>query len=963
MMTSTRLSDHLFLANIQLLFWLIFRPSVWRDYINRIEPTLSPDFALADLPAHCQDHSELKRLKLIAFIVQPFCLSVLISLTLIIINLGLWFFIEQWPQIASFISNFINQLFSIIPGLSSNLSTETAPQSATQTGTQFIIPFKSMILGISYGTVLGLIASIISSFMISMGFGLVIGAVGGLFTGLLFGVPGTTGVIAGIWVGIFLVSFASSILISLPANLEKQRLGRQIGAIVMSLSIGGVLLVLGSTFGGTLGSLLQKLPLINITIAQAQIIGMAAAAGFLVGWRLKNKWRWMPTLALFFASMIWFLISVIFHIVELEQAGLFKQFMAGFTGGAVNAILFAILFAIPYTLAKYIAGIEAGIMAGILGCAVTYLSFAIIVNPNDLFLLLGWSFVALVLGLSYQKWLPIILYPVTLAWNYSLYLAQKRHPKRSAILLQRHSAFWDEHQFLPLWGLEKQLTAMYAHDATAVNQAMSDLMAGKQSWAVESAQITLDLKSFAQCKSIEKIGTCFQTLLTSEQLPGATGEWLNRFRKMSQDVDAALTQQGHHQQHAMLGAVLGQLQGLALGADEQRFRTISAQWQGIVAKYADELLSMRELPNPYTFGPPINKKYHDVFVERPDVLTRLKQFLQAYHCPPLLLYGQRRTGKTSLLINLNHLLPSTFVMFFVDCQGPVALSRDHTSFFYNLARTMEDVKDNYPDLELPPLEEDILRTDPFRHFDEWLDQIEEMTGDKTLLLALDEFVTIDEAFDEQLLQPKAILGMFRHIIQHRPRFRLLFAGTHTFVELQHWASYFINVQTVHIGYLSDNEARQLIEQPVKYFPLRYTPEATQRILAITRAHPALIQLLCGELMQLKNGQNVDKRLKVEVDDVENAAEQALRHGAFFFADIEQNQADDTGRAVLRFIASHDEGVFVSRNDLQKQLATNLDSTLTGLMQRELLEKQNDGYRFQVEMIRQWFIKPLFPEEF
>jgi hypothetical protein len=62
----------------------------------------------------------------------------------------------------------------------------------------------------------------------------------------------------------------------------------------------------------------------------------------------------------------------------------------------------------------------------------------------------------------------------------------------------------------------------------------------------------------------------------------------------------------------------------------------------------------------------------------------------------------------------------------------------------------------------------------------------------------------------------------------------------------------------------------------KYFPLRYTPEASQRVLTVTRQHPALVQLLCGDL-------------KVQPDDVEAVIPHALKFGGFFFADIEQSR--------------------------------------------------------------------------
>jgi hypothetical protein len=43
------LHPNLLPASLQLLVWLFFHPSAWRNHIARIDPTLSPNFTLARL--------------------------------------------------------------------------------------------------------------------------------------------------------------------------------------------------------------------------------------------------------------------------------------------------------------------------------------------------------------------------------------------------------------------------------------------------------------------------------------------------------------------------------------------------------------------------------------------------------------------------------------------------------------------------------------------------------------------------------------------------------------------------------------------------------------------------------------------------------------------------------------------------------------------------------------------------
>ncbi|MDF5711346.1 MAG: hypothetical protein PUP90_27660 [Nostoc sp. S4] len=67
--------------------------------------------------------------------------------------------------------------------------------------------------------------------------------------------------------------------------------------------------------------------------------------------------------------------------------------------------------------------------------------------------------------------------------------------------------------------------------------------------------------------------------------------------------------------------------------------------------------------------------------------------------------------------------------------------------------------------------------------------------------------------------------------------------------------------------------------------------------------------------------------------MEAAIPEALQSGGFFFADIQNNQVDATGQAILCFIATQREGAIVSRQSLLQQFA-DADITLKLLLQRE-----------------------------
>jgi hypothetical protein len=900
----------LFIYNWQLLGKLIFSPSHWCRDIAQFDLKLAPDFAFTDLPTHFGPVQGLQRLRYIIFFIQPLWIGIAITLILLLARQSL-----------------------------ENLS-----------------------LGVSYGITVALVAGAVGSFTVSLVYGLIGSVIGGLSTGLIVGFAGKTGNVAAIWFGIFAITMAGSITASLTHTQSPRALGWQLFSILIGLISLAIILF----FGDLLASLVaQQVTLFQFDEAEIRVIGMVTSLGLILGWRLKG-WRWGLTFGLFAGSMMGLSINVGSYIIGEVEPQWLENIIRGILGGAVNAALFVVLFALPYLLALYIADVWAGVIAGILGCAGVYLGFIYYLSPDTSLSPLIGSLIAFILGITQIYWRPIVFYPITAFWNLSLHLAQRRQPDRSCEFFYKHSVFWDEHQFLPLFGLEKQLITLYHSNPDTGREMMRKLAGTAQNWAVVASHRELDLQALARCETIFAIAEVHQSLLTNSDAQEAHEQWLRHFRQGSVDVERALSLPSNAQQQAELKAVVASLNVLGgmiakthTSDIDLRIKEIANHWQTVVEKYIQELDQIQKIPNPYTFGPPLNKRVHDVFAERPEVIRRLQQLLQAHNCPPLLLYGQRRTGKTTLLINMDILLPDNFIMLFVDCQSPIAWAENHASFFYNLSKAMTEAAEKaYPAFTYPALDRAAFQMDAFAEFTNWLIQLEQAVGDKIILLAFDEFVILDAAFSEGRLQLGSVLGMFRHIIQHRPRFRLLFAGTHTFKELQHWASYFIGVQIIHLSYLLENEARRLIEQPIKYFPLRYTPQAVARILALTHSHPALLQLLCSELVQIKDSQLPHQRFQVELADVEAAIPSTLQFGEFFFTDIKQNQIDKLGLRCLNFIAAQGEGAIVSSSQLFPLVASEeeLQNSIEQLLQRELIEeiKEPAGYRFQVELIRRWF---------
>ncbi|OQW93662.1 MAG: hypothetical protein BWK79_09975, partial [Beggiatoa sp. IS2] len=872
-------------------------PSKWQHYLKNVDSTLSPDFALTDLQlAHWQRPS-LKRLLLGGHGLWPLFISSLVYISLQLLEI---------PQDTIILTSCYAFFFSMMSGL-----------------------LGSLTISVAFGIIVGIVGGLSLSLVIGLAGNVIFKMADNIMFAVVFSNPEIQAVFSNsnpyallsVLFGIFTVAVAGSVMQNATIANYDYSPHRQIGSIVIGVFISAFIVLAIVKFISMsvlwIGTIISD----GYGIIYDNLISGVFGLSLTFIWFLPTR-QWRLALLLGLSATLLLAIATLLSN-QFNTPSLSNTVLTGMHFGIENAIMYLLLFAFPYGLAKRIANPWAGVMAGIFASAGLYITFALMTELYPSELILSTTLLALVLGLSINGWRPLLFYPFCAAWNLLLHRADEKRVHSSNSLLYWHSVFWDEQQYLPLWGLEDYLVMITERFPTEGKFALELISNTAQNWAAQKAQIELDARRLQNCHTVEAIGNAHRQLAAGE-LPGPVSTLLRSFSRTSRDVEAALAQESKYNQRLALSVVEEHLDGsireLTRSSEpyNSRFQPIAAAWRRILSDYLrilnEAVENRQEIHSPYVIGIPLTE-HQEIFVGRSDISERIEKLLLDCRCPPLLLYGQRRTGKTSLLNNLGKLLPSTIIPLFVDLQGPASLAKNYEGFLYNIGRAILASAKRHRSLILPPLTRDNLQNDPFTSFDEWLDSIEQhLDADQTLLLTLDEFSALEHAFTKQLLDEVLVLGMFRHIIQHRPRFKILLSGSQTIDEFERWASYLINVQTVHISYLQANEARRLVERPVKDFSLRYEPAASQRVLEITHGHPALIQLVCGEIVAIKNKQPIHERRLARVEDVEMAVPGALQHGRFFFADIANNQVTADGLTMLRFLATHGENTVVMFED-------------------------------------------------
>jgi GAF domain-containing protein len=303
-----------------------------------------------------------------------------------------------------------------------------------------------------------------------------------------------------------------------------------------------------------------------------------------------------------------------------------------------------------------------------------------------------------------------------------------------------------------------------------------------------------------------------------------------------------------------------------------------------VEHFADEvrLLAAEQpfqfIPNPYVVGTPLQEG-SALFFGRADLVAFIEENLAAAHHNNLVLIGQRRTGKTSLLKQLPARLGDGYLPIYLDGQS-LGLDPGLPNFFLALATEIAFALDDRGFSVTPPELND-LADSPAATFERaFLPRVREAIGARHLLLLLDEFEELEAAVRRGNLDP-SIFGFLRHMIQHTDNLSVIFCGTHRLEELvsDYWSVLFNISLYRHVGFLERGEAERLIQEPVALFGMRYDDLALEKIWRVTAGHPYFLQLLCHSLV---NRHNKSDRGYVTVADVNAALEEILAAGEAHF---------------------------------------------------------------------------------
>ncbi|MBX3000043.1 MAG: TGS domain-containing protein [Caldilineaceae bacterium] len=385
------------------------------------------------------------------------------------------------------------------------------------------------------------------------------------------------------------------------------------------------------------------------------------------------------------------------------------------------------------------------------------------------------------------------------------------------------------------------------------------------------------------------------------------------------------------------------------------------QMQLLLSEWEDLAIPLTAVnTNPYSRLP---VKDRDMLFGRREDLTRIQDLLTS-GCALIMVRGQKRIGKTSLLLHLcdYRLLAPHFFPIFIDFQY---FSRMDTSagIFYEIASAVYNELQKAGRIgEIGAPLWHLFTQDAPRSLESYLRNVHTSLGGRLILL-LDEFSTTIDAHDRGELAPR-FFSQWRGLVQGVRDFAsfVVVVQQVSYERVRHHHRDNPAWQLMEIGEplflrpLAEQEIADLIERPLRNYT-RYTAAAIERIRQLTGGSPFLTQAFCYILVGTAGRQGISA---IDVDAVESVAHQFLAPDENLFThllDLIHGLGDPVTRMLARL--TDPNGDCVSIADLGRALpsidADRLNAVLSNLIANDILIPclANRGVRFASLLFARW----------
>lgn len=328
----------------------------------------------------------------------------------------------------------------------------------------------------------------------------------------------------------------------------------------------------------------------------------------------------------------------------------------------------------------------------------------------------------------------------------------------------------------------------------------------------------------------------------------------------------------------------------------------------------------------------------------------------------LILYGPRRSGKTSICTNfLERQVRPPFWGVHFSLQN--TMMQNEASILKKLAATIGE--QYYKQLrQTPPLWEDFSDSDVEDRFSTFLASCMERIAGSRLILVLDEFGGAFESYRRRNLEDR-FFSYWRELTEKLPQLSLVLVlptSAHKQLTSKKLAKSFSFAQNLPLKFLDTTSARQLLVDPLREQNIDIAPTTLALALKLTGGNPYYMTLIGQELINYLN--IITDQQIISDKDLHNVSEQLIHASApqnfDFLRDELQHPLES---AILETIVEFTSRTRETKMQL-KQIASRLHLSpsvvqhhlhrlRSGLILDEVGRPPNVYYSFKIELVRKW----------
>lgn len=361
--------------------------------------------------------------------------------------------------------------------------------------------------------------------------------------------------------------------------------------------------------------------------------------------------------------------------------------------------------------------------------------------------------------------------------------------------------------------------------------------------------------------------------------------------------------------------------------------------------------------NPFGFTEPIGNN-NGIFVGRKNQLNNIMNSWKVGKFRPILITGQRYSGKTSLIRQADSKSGAAMDIAYIN-------SRQHEGRF-TIQQILLRIADAIAEItSLTPPDFSNTHADPYRPFQQYIRNCCSYTGNRGLVVVLDGFEHI-----EQNIATPTSLDKLMHFLwalaDSEPSLGVVFSTTTTLGEINESFNtpFSQTLLPIEVGFLNYSEVAELLQTSSPDFSPYITDDTVNEVFNYTYGQPFLTQLIGHLLVEHFNREvnesNTYRDPLIKLRDLELCLTQELhfaQDSRQYYTSVlhEASQIDPSAKAILKMIARNENGIF--HEQLERALNLNISNrTLEILEKRQIIKQQDKRWFISIKLFKEWLYR-------